>query len=58
MKVKYDMGESENVSYSTKTLSCQRTVEPQSMEFLLHVQPGEGSHSKQFAEEVEQIIKK
>ena len=55
---KLDLGESENLSYSTKGAYAKKRVDAKGAQFFLHAQAGFGNFNKSLKHEVEHLKKK
>jgi hypothetical protein len=58
MIVKLDLGESENLSYSTKGASAKKKIEPKQSQFFFHAQAGFGNFNKQLKHDIEHLPRK
>ena len=53
-----DLGESQNLNYSTKGGSAKKLIQPRDFWFMLHAQAGFGDFSKSIKHEVQHLPKK
>ena len=58
MNVKLDLGESENLSYSTKGAHAKKRVDTKQTQFFLHAQAGFGNFNKSLKHDIEHLKKK
>jgi len=55
---KFDLGESQNMLFSTKGAHAKKTLQPREMQFFMHAQAGYGDFAKQIAHEVQHLPRK